>query len=278
MTFSDQAFALLQYPLPHHALSRLTGRLAASQTPFIRDPLIKAFIKRFGVDMSEAAIEDPGRYASFNDFFTRALKKGARPLEDGMISPADGCLSQAGTLHDGRLIQAKGHHFTAQELLGGDPLLGERFHHGSFSTVYLSPRDYHRVHMPLDGTLRETVYLPGRLFSVNQATARAIPGLFTRNERLVCVFDTDHGVMAVVLVGAMIVAGIETVWSGQVTPLAKVAQRTRFDRPITLSKGDELGRFKLGSTVVTCLERPLAELAITEGKPIRMGQRLGQPA
>lgn len=225
--------------------------------------------------MSQALEPAPSAYATFNDFFTRALKADARPLGDGLLSPADGTLSQYGRLQAGQLVQAKGHTYSAQTLLGGDTALAEEFLGGSFATVYLSPRDYHRVHMPVTGTLREMVYVPGRLFSVNEATANHVPGLFARNERLVCIFDTEHGPMAMVLVGAMIVAAIETVWSGQVTPLSGHPQRMRFGQPITLEKGAEMGRFKLGSTVVMCFANPVAFEDIPTGSMVQMGQTLG---
>lgn len=275
MTVSQHAFSLLQYPLPQHALSRLTGKFAQCNNPWVKNTLINAFIKRFNVDMSQALEPDPTAYATFNDFFTRALKADARPIHEGIISPADGTLSQYGRLQAGQLVQAKGHTYSAQTLLGGDTALAEEFLGGSFATVYLSPKDYHRVHMPVTGTLREMVYVPGRLFSVNQATANYVPGLFARNERLVCIFDTEQGPLAMVLVGAMIVAAIETVWSGQVTPLSGHPQRMQFGQPITLEKGAEMGRFKLGSTVVMCFakavnftERPLASM-------VSMGESLG---
>lgn len=276
MTFAQQAFALLQYPLPHHALSRLIGKLAECDSPKLKNALIKAFIRRFNVDMREAMSEDINAYTSFNDFFTRPLKNAARPIGDGIVSPADGTLSQCGPIRAGQLVQAKGHTFSAQTLLGGDASLAEAFLGGSFATVYLSPRDYHRVHMPMTGTLREMIYVPGRLFSVNQATAHHVPGLFARNERLVCVFDTEQGPMAVVLVGAMIVAAIETVWAGQITPLAGTPQRTHFDQPITLEKGAEMGRFKLGSTVVMCFAEPLAFDNWAANSKIQMGQALAE--
>ncbi|XGA78949.1 archaetidylserine decarboxylase [Halomonas sp. CH40] len=276
MTFAQQAFALLQYPLPHHALSRLIGKLAECDSPKLKNALIKAFIQRFNVDMREALSEDINAYTSFNDFFTRPLKDAARPIGEGIVSPADGTLSQFGPIRAGQLVQAKGHTFSAQTLLGGDASLAEAFLGGSFATVYLSPRDYHRVHMPMTGTLREMIYVPGRLFSVNQATANHVPGLFARNERLVCVFDTEQGPMAVVLVGAMIVAAIETVWAGQITPLAGTPQRTRFDQPVTLEKGAEMGRFKLGSTVVMCFAEPLAFDNWAANSKIQMGQALAE--
>ncbi|MCC5903183.1 MAG: phosphatidylserine decarboxylase [Halomonas sp.] len=277
MTLSQKAFSLLQYPLPHHAFSRLTGKFAQCDNPWVKDTLIKAFIKRFNVDMSQALEPDPTAYATFNDFFTRALKADARPLGEGLLSPADGTLSQYGRLTAGQLVQAKGHTYSAQTLLGGDSTLAEEFMGGSFATVYLSPRDYHRVHMPVSGTLREMIYVPGRLFSVNQATANYVPGLFARNERLVCIFDTEHGSMAMVLVGAMIVAAIETVWAGQVTPLSGHPQRMKFGQPIILEKGAEMGRFKLGSTVVMCFAEPVTFENNPLGAKVEMGQTLGTP-
>ncbi|MDR5861305.1 phosphatidylserine decarboxylase [Halomonas eurihalina] len=269
-------FALIQYPLPHHALSRLVGRLADCRVPWIKDLAIRAFIRRFGVDMNEARQPNPSAYASFNDFFTRPLKEGTRPLGEDLVSPADGTLSRFGAIEARRLIQAKGHEFTVSELLGGDDDTAFRFHGGSFATVYLSPRDYHRVHMPLAGTLREMTYVPGRLFSVNAATTRHVPRLFARNERLVCHFDTEHGPMALVLVGAMIVAGIETVWAGQITPLPRSGvQRIRFDTPVHLEKGEEMGRFKLGSTVVMAFAEPVDFVPGERERKVQMGENLG---
>nr|WP_284041573.1 archaetidylserine decarboxylase [Halomonas olivaria] len=261
--------------MPQHALSRLTGKVAQCDNPWVKNTLIKAFIKRFNVDMSQALEPDPTAYATFNDFFTRALTVDARPLGEGLLSPADGTLSQYGRLTAGQLVQAKGHTYSAQTLLGGCTDLAEEFLGGSFATVYLSPRDYHRVHMPMTGILREMIYVPGRLFSVNQATANHVPGLFARNERLVCIFDTEHGSMAMVLVGAMIVAAIETVWAGQITPLSGHPQRMRFGQPVTLARGSEMGRFKLGSTVVMCFANPITFQNHALGSMVQMGQTLG---
>ncbi|SDO20810.1 phosphatidylserine decarboxylase [Halomonas shengliensis] len=273
-------FSLIQYPLPHHLLSRLVGRLAECRQPALRNALVRAFIRRFGVDMAEAAEPDPTAYATFNDFFTRALKTDARPIGEGVVSPADGRLSQFGAIEAGQLLQAKGHRFSAMELLGGDGDAARHFLGGSFATVYLSPSDYHRVHMPFAGTLTEMVYVPGRLFSVNAATTAHVPNLFARNERLVCHFDTEHGPMALVLVGAMIVAAIETVWAGQITPLPRgEVQRLRFDTPVRLEKGQEMGRFKLGSTVVMAFAEPLSFAdGIEAGDKVQMGQSLGELA
>ncbi|GHE20463.1 archaetidylserine decarboxylase [Halomonas urumqiensis] len=269
-------FSVIQYPIPHHLLSRLVGQLAQCRQPWLKNALIQAFIKRFEVDMDEAAEPDPTAYASFNDFFTRALEDDARPIGEGVVSPADGTLSQFGAIEAGQLLQAKGHRFSAMELLGGDGEAARRYLGGSFATVYLSPRDYHRVHMPVAGTLTEMVYVPGRLFSVNAATTEHVPNLFARNERLVCHFDTEHGPMVMVLVGAMIVAAIETVWAGQITPLAGDVQRVRFDTPVHLDKGAEMGRFKLGSTVVMAFATPLTVTEhIVPGAKVRMGQSLG---
>jgi len=213
----EKLFIALQHVVPQHLLSRLVGWVARSEIPWIKTTFINRFIQHFGVDLSEAEIGDPDRFENFNAFFTRALKDGARPIADGervLACPADGTVSQLGPLRGGDLFQAKGHHYSAFELLGGDGALAAEFQNGHFATVYLSPKDYHRVHMPFTGTLRETCYVPGRLFSVNQTTTERVPRLFARNERLVCVFDTEVGPMAVVLVGAMIVAGIETVFAG----------------------------------------------------------------
>lgn len=275
MTLSQKVFSLIQYPLPHHAISRLTGWFAQSEVPWLKNVLIKAFIKRFNVDMSQALEPDPTTYKNFNAFFTRVLKADARPLGEGILSPADGSLSRHGRLEQNLLVQAKGHRYSAEALLGGDAALAAEFSNGSFATVYLSPRDYHRVHMPMTGTLREMIYVPGRIFSVNKATASYVPDLFARNERLVCIFDSPQGSFAMVLVGAMVVAAIETVWAGQITPLAGTPQRTRFERPITLERGEEMGLFKLGSTVVMCFENPVDFEDYPPETMVQMGQTLG---
>lgn len=275
----SKLFSLIQYPLPHHLLSRMVGRLADCRLPWLKNVLIKAFIRQFRVDMDEAAEPDPTAYATFNDFFTRTLEDDARPIGEGLASPSDGTLSQFGVIEAGQLLQAKGHRFSMLELLGGDGEAARRYLGGSFATVYLSPSDYHRVHMPLSGTLREMVYVPGRLFSVNAATTHHVPNLFARNERLICHFDTAQGPMVMVLVGAMIVAAIETVWAGQITPLPRGdIQRIRFDTPVRLAKGEEMGRFKLGSTVVMALPEPVAfhDDELAPGAKVRMGQSLGQ--
>ena len=281
--FLEKLFGLLQLILPHHLLSRIVGALARSETPWIKTTFINLFLKQFKIDLKEAQIEDPDQFASFNAFFTRALKDGARPIcEDtaAIVSPADGAISQLGRIRGSDVMQAKGQYFSLYELVGGDSDLASEFINGSFATVYLSPRDYHRVHMPLSGTLREMIYVPGRLFSVNQVTTRQIPDLFARNERAVCVFDSDNGPFAVILVGAMIVAGIETVFAGQVAPQPRNIVRTQYPPrgEIRLEKGDELGRFLLGSTAILLFPENKASFlqGLGEGSPVQMGQKLGE--
>jgi phosphatidylserine decarboxylase len=280
----QRLFILSQYLLPHHLLSRLIGCAAECRVGWIKNCLITWFAKHYQVDMSEAQIEEPTRFEHFNAFFTRALKDGVRPLDpapDAILCPADGAVSQLGQIEHGRVFQAKGQSFSAVELLGGDTERASPFMGGEFATIYLSPKDYHRVHMPLTGTLREMVYVPGRLFSVNQTTAENVPELFARNERVVCLFDTERGPMAVVLVGAMIVASIETVWAGLITPPKRALKTFRYDEaaraPITLEKGAELGRFKLGSTAIVLFGPNQVRWAdeLVANSSVQMGQRLG---
>ncbi|TIH09978.1 archaetidylserine decarboxylase [Pseudomonas leptonychotis] len=282
----DRLFILSQYLLPHHLLSRLIGCAAECRVGWFKNRLIGWFAQQYQVNMSEAQVEDLTAFAHFNDFFTRALKDGARPLDTAsgaVLSPADGAVSQLGKIEQGRVFQAKGHSFSVIELLGGDSQRAAPFMGGDFATVYLSPKDYHRVHMPLTGTLKEMVYVPGRLFSVNQTTAENVPELFARNERVVCLFDTERGPMAVVLVGAMIVASIETVWAGLITPPKRALKTFRYDEtaraPIVLEKGAELGRFKLGSTAVVLFGPEQVQWAeeLAANSPVKMGQRLGLP-
>lgn len=279
-TLRDRAFIRLQHALPQLGLTRFAGRIAASEKPWIKDRLIRRFVDAYDVDMGEA--ERPvGEYKSFNDFFTRALKTGARPLADAdgyVLCPADGEISQLGRIEKGRILQAKGHSYTVAELLGGDETLAEKFAHGHFITIYLSPRDYHRVHMPVGGRLRSTTYVPGDLFSVNQATAAGVPGLFARNERLSCVFDTPLGSMASVMVGAMIVAGIETVWGGRVVPHGKLLVSDMPQNVPAFEAGDEMGRFLLGSTVVLLFEEGQVKFLpdLASGTKTRMGQALAR--
>jgi len=276
-------FIIFQYLLPHHLLSRLVGLLAASHTPWIKDTFIQRFIRRYRVNMQEAADPDPRAYACFNDFFTRALVDDARPIEEAhgaIVSPADGAISALGDIAHDTIFQAKGKAFSLTTLLGGSPARAAPFLGGQFATVYLSPRDYHRVHMPFAGTLQEMIYVPGRLYSVNQTTAENIDGLFARNERAVCIFATEAGPMAVVLVGAMIVAGIETVWAGQVAPGKGEINATDYRQlapAIHLAKGMELGRFKLGSTAIVIYGPNIMRWndGVENGQPVRMGEALG---
>ncbi|MDH4563327.1 archaetidylserine decarboxylase [Pseudomonas sp. BN411] len=282
----ERLFIISQYLLPHHLLSRLAGCIAECRVHWLKNAFTTWFAKRYQVNMSEALVEDVTAYEHFNAFFTRALKPGARQLDEtpgAILCPADGAISQIGPIEHGRCFQAKGHSFSVLELLGGDAERAAPFMGGEFATVYLSPKDYHRVHAPLGGTLREMVYVPGRLFSVNQSTAENVPELFARNERVVCIFDTERGPMAVVLVGAMIVASIETTWAGLVTPPKRELKTFSYDEaaraPITLEKGDELGRFKLGSTAIVLFGPDQVRWAESAwpGSQVRMGQLLAMP-
>ncbi|WP_156926475.1 archaetidylserine decarboxylase [Carnimonas nigrificans] len=274
----DRLFIALQHSLPQALLSQLAGKLADARTPWLKSLLIQQFARHYRIDMSDAVEPRLDAYPSFNEFFTRALAPHARPLGEHLVSPADGEISQLGAITAGQLLQAKGRHYSIDALLGGSGQWSAPFQQGQFATVYLSPRDYHRVHMPCAGTLKRTVYIPGQLFSVNQTTAANVDQLFARNERLVCHFDTESGPMALVLVGAMIVAGIETVWAGQVEPHATRIQRHDFSAGIRLEKGQEMGRFRLGSTVITCFGQGVAPLAgLSAGDAIRQGNTLFTP-
>ncbi|MGI1671105.1 MAG: archaetidylserine decarboxylase [Neptuniibacter sp.] len=280
-SFKDSLFILFQHIVPQHLLSRLVGTIADSKTPWVKNMFIRWFAKKYQINMSEARDEIPSNYPSFNAFFTRELKADARPIDQAelsIISPADGAFSQLGKIEHGRIFQAKGRGYSLSTLLGGDQTRAEQFINGSFATIYLSPRDYHRVHMPVTGTLTHTTYIPGDLFSVNQTTAEGVDQLFARNERLVAYFDTEYGPMAMVLVGAMIVAGIETVWSGQEAPRLKKPIHTPFNNqcssPITLEKGEEMGRFKLGSTVILLFgeDRISWESSLAATSPVQLGR------
>lgn len=270
----------LTYVLPHRLLSSLARRLAYSRTPWLKQWLIDTVVRKFGVDLKEAAEPDPRAYPTFNAFFTRALKPGARAADADprtLLMPADGHVSQCGPIAGGTIFQAKGRSFTAAELLG-DAEAAKPFENGLFATVYLSPRDYHRVHMPWTGTLRETVHVPGRLFSVGTAAVRDVPRLFARNERLVCHFDTDFGPMACVMVGALLVSSVETVWSGVEIP-AYADRITRKDwrgKGITVERFAEMARFNYGSTVIVLLPPAMAALDASLGaeSPVKLGQKL----
>ncbi|WBX92658.1 archaetidylserine decarboxylase [Pseudoxanthomonas mexicana] len=270
----------LTYVLPHRLLSSLARRLAYSTSPGTKQWLIDTVTRKFDVDLSEAAESDPRAYPSFNAFFTRALKPGARvadPDPRALLMPADGHISQCGAIEDGRIFQAKGQSFTAAELLG-DAAAAEPFRNGLFATVYLSPRDYHRVHMPWTGTLRETVHVPGRLFSVGTDAVANVPRLFARNERLVCHFDTDFGPMVSVMVGALLVSGVETVWSGEEIPAygTAITRKDYRGKGITLERFAEMARFNYGSTVIVLLPPGVATLSpeLRAESPVRLGQRL----
>ncbi|MBS0224808.1 MAG: phosphatidylserine decarboxylase [Proteobacteria bacterium] len=270
----------LTYVLPHRLLSSLARRLAYSTTPAIKQRLIDAVIAKFGVDMTEAADPDPRHYPSFNAFFTRALKPGARvadPDPRALLMPADGRISQLGKIVDGRIFQAKGQSFTVEELLG-DAEAARAYRDGLFATVYLSPRDYHRVHMPWTGILRDTVHVPGRLFSVGPDAVASVPRVFARNERLACHFDTDFGPMCQVMVGALLVSGVETVWGGvEIPPYGHgIRHRDYRNRDIKVERFAEMARFNYGSTVIVLLPPGVAEFApgLQAESPVKLGQRL----
>lgn len=277
----DKLFIFFQHIVPQHLLSRLTGWLAELEHPLgLKNWVIGRFVRHFDVDMSEALEPDYRQYANFNAFFTRPLKTDARPVaEADVVCPADGAISQLGDIVDGRIFQAKGQDYSCVELLGGDPEWAAQFAGGKFATIYLSPRDYHRVHMPLAGTLLGTTYIPGDLFSVNTVTAENVERLFARNERLVSYFDTEAGPMAMILVGAMVVAGIETVWGGQVAPPPKTPHSQDFRQlpaPVQLAAGEEMGRFKLGSTVILLFPEGAVEWGeqYVAAHPTRLGEPL----
>ena len=270
----------LTYVLPHRLLSSLARRLAYSDDPRVSRWLIDTVTRKFNVDLREAANPDPRSYATFNRFFTRALREGARvpdPDPRALLVPADGRISQLGAIEGDRIFQAKGQGFTATELLG-DAAAAAAFADGSFATVYLSPRDYHRVHMPWTGTLRETVHVPGRLFSVGPDAVRRVPRLFARNERLVCHFETDFGPMCLVMVGALLVSGVETVWSGEEIPRYgdRITTKDYRGQGIVLERFAEMARFNYGSTVIVLLPRGAAVLAggLEAEAPVRLGQAL----
>ena len=281
---ADRVQGVIQHLLPHRLLTALMYYSTRRRFRPWKNWQIHWFIERYGVDVSEAASADRDSYEHFNAFFTRTLRAGSRPLEgdaETVVCPADGRISAIGDIRAGMLLQAKGQHYSLHTLLGGDDRRAAPFEGGDFATLYLSPRDYHRVHMPVDGRLREMTYIPGRLFSVNFATARAVPRLFTRNERLVCLFDTELGPMALILVGAMLVAGLETVWSGPVTPPHGQKMRTwRYDgeSAMRLARGEEMGRFNAGSTVIVLFPEDRIDWldAFESGASVRMGQALAR--
>ncbi len=266
-SLSDKIKITLQYIMPKHAISRLVGKLAAAKMGWLTTQLISLFIKAYDINMNEAKLKKASDFDTFNDFFTRELEDGARTInhdEATICYPVDGAISQQGDIVDGQLIQAKGFNYSLTSLLGGDEKTAAPFQGGKFSCIYLAPKDYHRIHMPMAATLREMIYVPGELFSVNPLTANNVPDLFARNERVVAIFDTEFGELAMVLVGATIVASIETTWAGTVTPPAgKDIFRWQYPKDgndaITFEKGDEMGRFKLGSTVVSAFAPMMLE-------------------
>ncbi|SRR5690606_6043825 len=280
----DKLFVLSQYVTPQLAVSRLAGRLADSEsTPALKNRVIKWFIGRYGVNMSEAAEPDFTAYPTFNAFFTRALKSGARTIDPDpstLVSPVDGAISQIGQISTDRVFQAKGQSFSLTELLGGDDERAEPFREGEFATIYLSPKDYHRIHMPMAGTLKEMVYVPGKLFSVNPVTAENVPNLFARNERVACLFDTEAGPMAMVLVGAMIVGSVETTWAGVVAPNSGKVTQWQYsgDDAVRFEKGQEMGRFRLGSTVVLVMPKGAVKWQPNQvaEKTVQLGEAFGK--
>ena len=277
---SDTLAVLPQYLIPKQAITALAGKLASAKAGKTTTSVIRWFVKRYQVNMAEAANPDIASYATFNDFFTRPLKDGARPLAQAdLVCPVDGAISQFGPIHKDQIFQAKGHSYSTTALVGGDAALAAEFEDGHFATLYLSPKDYHRIHMPCAGVLRRMIYVPGDLFSVNPTTARGVPGLFARNERVVCVFDSPQGPFVQVLVGATIVGSMATVWHGLVNPPrpGHLWERLYKDGGVKLAQGAEMGRFLLGSTVVLLFPRgPLAfNPQWAPAGAIRMGEKMG---
>ena len=277
---SDRLAVLSQYLLPKRALTVLAGKLAGAQAGSVTTSVIRWFVGRYDVNMAEAANPDIASYASFNEFFTRPLRDGVRPSAAAdFICPVDGATSQFGAMERDQILQAKGHSYSTTALGGGDRELAARFENGSFATLYLSPRDYHRIHMPCAGRLMRMIHVPGALFSVNPVTARGVPGLFARNERVVCAFDSPHGPFVLVLVGATIVGSMATVWHGVVNPPRPGHLRdwNYSDQQIEFKKGDEMGRFLLGSTVVMLFPKDVLQfnLGWAPAQAIRLGEAMG---
>lgn len=280
-TFGDRLFAAIQQALPTRALSSGMHALTRIETVWFKNAFIKVFLKLFpSISLDEAVVQQPEGFRSFNDFFTRALKPGARAVDatsSAFVSPVDGTVSQFGDITGGELIQAKGHTYSAQTLLAGRADWAAAFAGGQFITIYLAPYNYHRIHIPLKGTLREWAYVPGRLFSVNHATARALPGVFARNERVVALFDTELGPMAMVLVGALFVGSMETVWAGEISPphVRDPAPRVHTAQGVvTLEKGMEMGRFNMGSTVILLTPKKLGWNQLAPKQIVRMGEKI----
>ncbi|MCK2087676.1 archaetidylserine decarboxylase [Thauera aromatica] len=277
----ERLFVALQHVLPKKLLTRCAGRLAGMHGGRATAAFIGWFVRRYGVDLNEAADPDPGSYACFNDFFSRSLRPGARPLADAdFLCPVDGAISQFGPIERDQIFQAKGHAYSTAALVGGDRRLAARFEDGEFATLYLSPKDYHRIHMPCAGELLQMTYVPGELFSVNPATARGVPGLFARNERVVCVFEGEFGPFAMVLVGAAIVGSMATAWHGVVNPPRRpdIEKRSYADGEVVLARGEEMGRFLLGSTVVLLFPKGVLRFSSEWGpaRAVRMGEAMAQ--
>ncbi len=281
-TWWDSLVTLPQYLIPHHLLSLAMYKLTRSEITWFKNLFIRFIVKQYKVNVAEAAQTDLNLFPSFNAFFTRELKSGARSIAEGqqtVVSPVDGVISQLGAIESGQIVQAKGFNYSILSLLAGDVALANEFEQGQFATIYLSPRDYHRIHMPLTGRLRQMSYIPGKLFSVSPRTARTVPDLFARNERVVTVFDTEQGPLVVVLVGAIFVGSMETVWAGQITPpYGKQIQHWTYDdtAAITLNKGEELGRFNMGSTIVMLLPKQSEQFLSqwSAQSPIQLGQAM----
>jgi len=283
MTIKEALTTLPQYILPHHFLSKVMSKFTHSKCKVWKNLMISQIIKIYGVNMAEAKEQDINNFASFNHFFTRELKSGVRPItstENAIACPADGAVSQAGLIEQGDIFQAKGKSFTAIDLLGGDADIAKPFENGSFTTIYLSPKDYHRLHMPIKGTLTEMIHIPGRLFSVNGATANSVPGLFARNERVACLFDTELGPMALILVGAIFVSSVETTWHGVVTPpsIESVRSWTYKENAPVIEKGEEMGRFNMGSTIIVLFGKDKIkwEQEFKAGKKVQLGEMIAR--
>lgn len=282
VTLWDRLVTLPQYLIPQHALSVLMHTLTRSEKTWFKNSFIRFIIKKYKVNIEEAKTADLQAYPSFNTFFTRELREGVRPVaqgEDIVVSPVDGAISQLGQIKAGQIVQAKGRHYTVLELLAGDQQLAQLFENSQFATIYLSPRDYHRIHMPLTGKLISMTYIPGKLFSVSPRTARTVPNLFARNERVVTVFETEIGPMVLILVGAIFVGSMETVWQGQITPdYGKKIERWTYqdEQAITIQKGEEMGRFNMGSTVVMLMPEQCQSFLdeLKESSTVKMGQAI----
>ena len=280
----DTLFALLLYALPHHLLSQVMYWITRCEWVPFKNQLIQQAIKLYSIDMDLAAEPDPSTYRCFNDFFTRALRPDARPLapeKDAILCPVDGAVSQAGRIEDGRIFQAKGQDYTLEELVGGDRALTQAFEDGNFATIYLSPRDYHRIHLPLAGKLKKMLHIPGRLFSVSPSTTRTVPRLFSRNERVVNIFETETGPVAVIMVGAIFVASMDTVWAGTVAPLSRSVRSWDYNGEQTgaleFERGAEIGRFNMGSTVVLLFGKETMKWseAMQPDNKVCMGENIG---